>query len=377
MSGFLDKIIVMNPFQKPGRPANIINRFVLVVDKSLSMSHLSDAVVKVFDNFIAHLAVTSKAKDQETRVTVYLFGSYNSAECVIWDMDVLRVPSLAGLYKAGGNTALVQTFLKAVREIRMIPTMYGDNSAFFLGLTDGEENDSTFPRTPHAQRAIAAELSQLIAAAPDEETYALLVPDQRAVHEAKQHGFPAANISVWDATSVEGLEEAGRVIREVADFYMDSRAHGVKGFSARNAGVRGGLFQMRDFSAAEVQMTLPQVTPGSYHFIDVTQADRDPGSDGCAIEPFYERKTGKPYPKGQCYYQFTKAEKVQGYKKVVIEVGGVLYSGSLDQTRGFLGLPDGLEVRVRPDQRAGAEIFFQSTSHNRKLMPGTRLLVFR
>jgi hypothetical protein len=367
-----------SPFEKPTTlPANIINRFVLLVDASLSMKHLSETVVKVFDNFIAHLAVTSKAKDQETRVTIYTFSSYDSARCVIWDMDVLRVPSLAGLYHASGNTALIQTFLRGVRENREIPVRYGDNSTFFLGLTDGEENDSVFPRHDYnARRRIVAELSGIINNAPDNETYGLLVPDQKAVHEAMQHGFPRQNISVWDSTSAEGLEEAGSMMREVADYYMDSRAQGVKGFSARSAASGRGLFHMRNFTASDVKSALVPMTPGSYYFIDITEEMCGGPRGKIGIEKVFTSR-GRSYPKSQCYYQFTDTAKVQSYKDVAIETGEHVYSGTLDKVRGLVGLPDGLEVTVKPTPKPGMTVFIQSTSHNRNLFPGTRLLVFR
>jgi hypothetical protein len=360
-----------------GRPANIINHVICKIDASTSMDHLTHAVVKVFDGFVAHLAEQSQVNGQETRITVYLFGSYGSQQCIIWDKDVLRMPSLEGLYRPYGNTALIQTTLLATREAREIPVRHGDHSFLFVGWTDGQENDSTRPRGYEAQRQIIAELRQTIESAPENETYALFVPDQVAVHTAKQYGYPAGNISVWDASSAHGVEEAGLVMRNVASAYMAGRAQGVRGYSARSAGSSGGLFRMRDFKAADVQASLTPVTPGSFFFLDVTQANRDPGSDGARLDRFYEGETGHPYPKGRCYYEFTKAEKVQGYKQVAIEVDGTLYSGTLDETRGLLGLPSDHEVKLRPDQKPGATIFIQSTSNNRKLMPGTRLLVMR
>lgn len=359
--------------QTAGQPANIINHFVLIVDESTSMRSLKDTTVKVFDGFIARLAAKSKARAQETRVTVYFFGSYGTQRCVIYDMDVLRVPSLAGMYRPEGNTALIQTFLLAIRDLRELPQKYGDHSIAVFGFTDGQENDSARPRTYAAQSKIIAELQTAIVSAPDNETYGLFVPDAEGVSDAKTLGFPAGNISVWNPDSAEGIEEAGRILDDVAESYMEGRARGVRGYSARSG---GGLFQVNKVSAQDVRTSLVPVTRGSYYFLEVGLSDRDPGSDGCSIARFVERSTGRPYPKGRCYYQFTKPETVQGYKQVAIETGGDVYSGTLDETRGLLGLPD-FETKVRPDQQAGATIFIQSTSSNRKLIPGTRLLVLR
>jgi hypothetical protein len=81
---------------------NIINHIVLVLDASDSMRDIKNDVVKVADNQIQYLATRSKELDQETRITVYTFegGNYYSPkniQCLIYDKDVLRVPSIAGL----------------------------------------------------------------------------------------------------------------------------------------------------------------------------------------------------------------------------------------------------------------------------------------
>jgi hypothetical protein len=367
----------MAAYAPAGQPANIINHFVFVVDESYSMKHLKDTTIRVFDGFITRLAAKSRAKEQETRVTVYFFNSYGTERCVIYDMDVLRVPSLAGMYRPDGNTALLRTFLLAIRDLRELPQKYGDHSFAVFGFTDGQENDSARPRTPAMQSRVIAELHQAILTAPDNETYGLFVPDQEGVHDAKSFGFPAGNISIWNPNSAEGIEEVGRLLDDVTEGYMEGRKRGVRGYSASSSARGGGLFRMADFSPSDVRTSLTPVAPGSFFYLDVTQGHRDPGSDGARLDHFYESETDKPYPKGRCYYEFTKAEKVQGYKQVAVEVGGVLYSGTLDETRALLGLPMDHEVKLRPDQKAGATIFIQSTSNNRKLLPGTRLLVMR
>jgi hypothetical protein len=360
--------------QSAARVAHLVNHIFLLVDASSSMIGLKDTTIKVFDNFVRHLAEKSQANGQETRVTIYFFSSHGELECVVWDMDVLRVPSIAGLYNPYGNTALIQAFLESVKDMRKIPQMYGDHSVVFFGFTDGEENDSARPRSWGAQDRLIRELKQTIASAPENETYGLFVPDAEGVAEAKRFGFPADNITVWDPTSVKGVEQAGLRLREVADAYMMGRSQGVRGYSASSG---SGLFKMKDFSARDVQAALTPVTQGSFFFLDIEQSHRDPGSDGARLDHFYENATGHPYPKGRCYYEFTKAETVQGYKQVAILVGDTLYSGTLDETRGLLGLPSDHSVKLRPDQKPGATIFIQSTSNNRKLMPGTRLLVMR
>lgn len=351
--------------QTAGAPANIINHFILIVDESYSMSHLKATTIKVFDAFIARLAARSQAKEQETRVTVYFFNSYGTERCVIYDMDVLRVPSLAGLYSPEGNTALLRTFLLAIKDLRELPQKYGDHSFAVFGFTDGQENDSARPRTYQAQAKVISELSHAILTAPDNETYGLFVPDQSGVHEAKSFGFPAGNISIWNPNSAEGIEEAGRLLDDVTEAYMEGRKRGVRGYSASASAAGGGLFRMRDFSASDVTSVLAPMAPDTYVLLNVTH-------DG-PIREFVEA-AGMTYVKGDAFYQLTKPVKVQSYKDVIVEHESRLYTG--DEARQLLGLPD-YEVTVQPARKPGMTIFFQSTSVNRKLFGGTRLVVMR
>lgn len=356
--------------QQAGQPANIINHFVLIVDESLSMAHLRAAVVRVFDQFIARLAASSKDNGQETRVTVYFFSSYGTQKCVIYDMDVLRVPSLEGLYHPDGNTALIQTFQLAMSDLRQIPQKYGDHSIVVFGWTDGDENDSYFPRTYQNQARVISEWREALASAPENETYGLFVPDRRGADRAERFGFPASNVSIWDSTSEKGIEEAALLMGDVADSYMAARAQGVRGYSARSG---GGLFTTRQFTTADVKSSLVPVTPGSYYFLDVRVDE--------AIREFMTRETGR-YEIGTVYYQHTKAEVIQPQKDIAVEVVeqvpgdqvSRVYSGRA--ARDILGLPV-QHVKARPNPRNGCTVFVQSTSPNRKLIGGTRVLVMR
>jgi len=345
-------------------PTNIINHFILIVDESWSMNHLRAAVVRVFDQFIARLAASSKENDQETRITVYFFNSYGSQKCIIYDKDVLRVPSLEGLYHPDGNTALIQTFQVAMSDLRQVPTKYGDHSFVVFGWTDGDENDSYFPRTHANQDRVISEWSRALASAPENETYGLFVPDQKGVVRAERFGFPRSNVSVWDSTSEQGIEEAALFMGDVAESYMAARAQGVRGYSVQSG---GGLFRVRDFTASEVTTTLTPLRPGSYVVLDV------PGrpTDTVAIRPFVESK-GLSYVPGESFYEPVKAVKLQDYKRVIIEHGGQYYTG--EAARQLLGLPDH-NVTVNPGHKQGMTVFFQSNSVNRNLFGGTRLVV--
>jgi len=346
---------------RPSRSANYINHIFIVGDMSPSMRKHRAAFVKVFDNFVAHLAVRSKEMDQETRISAYLFAEAGSERCVIWDKDVLRMPSIAEYYDPQyyGMTALTDATMLAIGDVGTeVSQKYGDHAVFVVDITDGKENDSRRFRAPDLRRAITG--------APVNQTFACFVPDQTGVFEAKSHGFPAENISVWDTTSTEGVESMGEVLRDASDTFMEARAQGVRGFNVKS-GHAGGLFRVRDFTAAEVTTALEPLAPDTYVALNVTQKT--------PIREFVEG-AGMTYvaKDGNAFYQLTKPVKVQSYKQVIVEHEGRFYTG--DAARQLLGLP-GYEVTVQPARKPGMTVFFQSTSVNRNLFPGTRLLVMR
>ncbi|MGW7357160.1 vWA domain-containing protein [Streptomyces sp. NPDC054802] len=339
---------------------NYINHVALVLDASSSMSHLSRKVVEVADQQIAYLARRSRELDQETRVTVYVFA--DKVECVVYDKDVLRMPSLKQLYRAGGMTALLAAALKSQRELAQTAQLYGDHSFLTFVLTDGQENAShRCPDTPSRDpRELVTAVAGMIETQEDNWTLAVLVPDQMGKREAMQCGFPKENIAIWDATSTQGLEEAGQVIRQATEKFMVGRAQGIRG--SRTVFSTGAAAVNKDTIKAA---GLTPVKPSAYQLIPVT---RDAGIRDWVVE------CGHTYRTGRAFYQLGKSEKIQARKQIAVleKKTDRVYAGP--EARALLGLPDS-EVRVKPDHNDDFTIFVQSTSVNRKLVPNTRLLL--
>ncbi|MGI5478852.1 vWA domain-containing protein [Streptomyces lavendofoliae] len=339
---------------------NYINHVALVLDASSSMSHLSRKVVEVADQQIAYLARRSEELDQETRVTVYVFA--DTVECVIYDKDVLRMPSLKQLYRAGGMTALLAAALKSQRELAQTAQLYGDHSFLTFVLTDGQENAShRCPDAPSRKpRELVQAVAEMIATQQDNWTLAVLVPDQMGKREAMQCGFPKDNIAIWDATSTQGLQEAGQVIQEATEKFMVGRTQGIRG--SRAVFSTGADAINRDTIEAA---GLTPVDPAGYQLIPVT---RDAAIREWVVE------CGRTYRTGGAFYQLSKSEKIQARKRIAVleKKTDRVYSGP--EARALLGLPD-VEVRVKPDHNDDFTIFVQSTSVNRKLVHNTRLLL--
>lgn len=341
------------------KPQNIINHFGFVLDKSSSMDVHTRKVIEVVDNQIRHLATRSKEMDQETRVSIWTFADPHSIECVVWDMDVLRLPSIAEFYQPYGNTAFIDAMLKSIADLKTTSQIYGDHSFLLYVVTDGQENRS-IERSPRV-------LSEAIRLLADNWTVAALVPDHRGVAEAKRYGFPAGNIQIWDATTEAGLEEAAQSILRSSDSYMTARSTGLK--STAN------LF---DMSAAAVNKQtiqaagLTPLDPTEYLLVPVVFGRNFQDGDD-RIDTF-TAAMGHQYVTGRGYYQLTLAPvKVQVQKDIAIveKKTGKVYVGK--NARALLGLPD-MTVTLKAEQNPEYDIFIQSTSLNRKLLLGSRYL---
>lgn len=313
------------------------------------MRGVAAELVKVADGQIAYLAQRSKELDQETRVTVYTFA--DKVECVIYDKDVLRLPSIRSFYKTNGRTALIDATLKSQQDLQLTPTIYGDHAFLTFVLTDGEENES---------RNRPNQLADMLKGLRDNWTVAVLVPDQSGKFEAKKFGFPADNIAVWDATTTKGMAEAGATIRAATENFMTQRSSGVRGTRSLFSTGADALNV-----ATVAQAGLQELPRKSYLMLDVR--------DVVPIRKWVETQ-GYIYQLGKAYYQLSKPERIQPGKQIAVrhKLSGKVYMGP--QARGIIGLPDA-EILVRPSFNPDFDVFVQSTSVNRNLMPGTKLLL--
>ena len=341
------------------RAKNIANHVAFVLDRSTSMEGLRRKVIEVVDRQVASLAKNSQDYKQETRVSIWTFSDRGTTECVVWDMDVLRLPSIAEFYQPYGNTALIDAVIESIDDLSTVSQIYGDHSFLMFVVTDGQENNSLI-RDP-------AILSQKIRGLKDNWTVAALVPDIRGVAMAKQYGFPAGNIQMWDATSERGLEEASNTITHAHTNYMAARATGMRSTT--------GLFDMS--SAAVNKQTiqaagLTPLDPSEYLLVPVVFGKNFQDGDD-RIDNF-TAAMGHQYVTGRGFYQLTLAPvKVQVQKDIAIveKKSGKVYTGK--NARALLGLPD-MTVTLRAGQNADYDIFIQSTSLNRKLLLGSRYL---
>jgi hypothetical protein len=329
---------------------NRITHVNLVLDASYSMSEHASTLVKVVDQHIRHLAERSKILDQDIHISVYDFA--DDVRCLIYDRDVLRLPTIVKLYQPRGNTALIDATLQSLDELAQTAQLHGEHAYLTYVFTDGEENRN---------RGRAGELRTRLRGLRANETVGALVPNAFAKDEAMAYGFAPENIAIWNPSGRDGVEQAGAVIEQATDSFLEGRARGV-------VGTRSLFSTGADaVNASTVKSTLTPMTDGSYEVLPVGR-DTD-------IRLFFST-VRTPFRMGANYYQLTKTETIQPQKDVAIREKrtGKFYVGP--QARQLLGL-GGATVRVKPTHNPEYDVFVQSTSPNRVLKAGTDLLVLR
>ncbi|MER8186892.1 vWA domain-containing protein [Kitasatospora sp. NPDC094015] len=352
-----------------------VNHVSLVVDKSGSMRQHEAQLVRVVDEFVKGLQEESDRLGHETRISLYAFD--HEVHNLVWDMDVKHLPSLKGLYKVdNGATALIEAAVKSVDDLKNIWEGYGEHAFLQVVVTDGAENASGCSETGQMHvrmgggrgtavlRSWMDRIKSAMDHLPGHWTSAILVPNSLAKRTAQEYGFPAGNIAIWDADSSQGVEEAIGTVKSAATSFLRGREQGVRG--TRN------LFTMgQDLSADDVRANLDALGTGSYLLVPVDQP--------LAIREFVTG-AGHAYRTGCAFYELSKREKIQGNKQLAVaekdpatgRMTGKVFTGPA--ARQLLGLP-AAEATVKPGDNPAYTVFVQSTSVNRKLVPGTKLLV--
>jgi hypothetical protein len=365
---------------------NLTTHVALVLDRSGSMDHLKNKTIQAADDLVAFLAKQSKEMNQEWRVSIYTFGS--DVNCHIWDMDVLRLPSMKEFYRIEGMTALVDATFLALEDGDKITEHRGDHAFLTYVLTDGHENASRgrgpavgYGRVPIEE--LARQMRKRISGLKDNRTLAILVPDNSGAKQARELGFE--NVLLWE-TSEDGMERASQAIQASATTYMQARTQGAAGLRS----MKGGLFvganvdakairaaKLTPLATKDRKITVVVKTEDSFEkVVKPANTRRKVAETGwfVKIEDYVKRINKGVYPLGDAFYELVKAETVQGDKEIaVVEVdSNKVYVG--DGARQLLGLP-GTRIRVKPDMNPDYKIFIQSNSLNRHLPHGSQVML--
>lgn len=344
-------------FKKKFMKQQLTNHFIFVLDASGSMKHLESTVVKVTDEQVKELKKTSKKLGQESRISIYTFDYHNNIKNIVFDMDVERFETSSGFFKTnGGQTALLDSIGKAYSDAKSISQMYSDHAFLMNILTDGIENDS--------RKENSTSIKALLNNLPPNWTVGILVPSQTAKFQLSNLGFPKDNIQVWETTE-RGYEEGGQIVTQALSNYMVGRSTGIRGSS--------NLFQTKaaNLTPTDVRKASQVLGKDLYQTLIVTNII----TPKTWISDFVTNQLGS-YKLGKAFYQLTKPEKIQPQKSILLrnkktkEVFHGLY------TRQLINLPD-YEVKVSPGDHGDWDIFVQSTSINRHIVPNTDLIILK
>jgi len=314
------------------------------------MTGKSSALIKVADEEIRNLKEQSEAHNQETRVSVYHFGDA-TIECLIFDMDVARLPSTKDLYKVlRENTALIDATLKSQEDLATTSQLYGDHAFLTFVLTDGEENRS---------RRRPSELANHIKTMPENWSLGFLVPNETGRQYVERLGVLADSVAIWNINSASGLSQVGTAVRSATNNFFTARASGVRG--TRSVFSTGADAVNRQ----TVSENLEPIKGYTIHTVATKSRIDD-----------FVASLGKTFVKGANYYQLMKSETIQPQKKILVldKRTGSLYGGAA--ARQLIGLPN-THIRVRPQDNPDYEVFVQSTSFNRNLVPNTKLVILK
>jgi hypothetical protein len=341
----------------------LVNRICFLIDASSSMDGRKAAVVKVIQNQVDYLARRSQELGQETRVSVASFA--DAMAWLVFDVDVLRLPSIADLFNPYGNTALIEATIRSQADLATIPELAGDYSYLTYVITDGMENVSELE---DGSRATGSDMQAMFSAQKDNWTIAALVPHIVAKREAINYGFPKDNVAVWDTTKVN-MDEVDETITAATESYLTGRASGVRG--SRSVFSTGA----DAVNTATVKAALVPLAMDKYSLIPVMPEGVQKG-DKVRVDKFIREDCGMTFRLGTVYYEWSKRETVQPQKRlaVVQKSTGKVFVGTGDEVRQMIGLPS-LSVREAPKANPDYTVFVQSTAPNRNLVPFTKVLV--
>lgn len=329
-----------------------INRVLFVLDRSGSMQGIMPNAIAALNANIATLRDEMQSKGQSGTVSLITFN--DTVTTHFFDRPINEVKELTRHdVSTGGMTALFDATGDGIQQLLDRPVGQDEDVSYLvIAITDGAENAS--------QKFDSSMLCDLMnkVQGTDLWTLTFLVPRGYGRSMMQQFGIPEGNIMEWDA-SVAGVKRYQAQVQQGLSNYINARASGEKH-------VRSFFVNLSQVNVNDVK----QLDDLSQN-VTVLTVDRDDD-----IKSFLERKIGY-FKKGAAFYQLIggkdHADKVQDYKKILIMEKGKSQVFGGDDARQVLGLPDAT-TKVRPGDLNKFDLFIQSTSTNRKVKAGTKII---
>jgi len=329
--------------------AVIKNRIVFALDISGSMSGLTEAARTAVNRKLADIRQLSEQEGQQTEVAIVFFDTMMEVAMPL--TDIRKVSDLR-YYPARGGTALFDGVAYAAD---LIDNRDKDTSYLVLGFTDGGENASRTHKYD-IKEFVRGRLNR------DNWSFAFQVPRYQRQTVADQFGVALGAVNEWDQTE-KGMKAATVADSAGLNTYFAARSRGerkVESFYVQT--------DLSDLKPKDVKKALTDISARFKVFtVDKEQT----------VKEFVEAKTKRPYVVGSSYYALTKKEKVQPGKALLLMEKNKPQVWGGNEARDLIGLPtDGVShATVEPGNHSAFDVFVQSTSVNRKLVRGTKVLV--
>lgn len=328
-------------------------------DHSGSMRALARPAARDYNDNIAVIAENADQFGIDSIVSVVECGHGNTATVkrvvVNSSAKALKPIGERDYICDGPGTPLFDSVGDLIDLFESVPDADDPNVSFMvMAVTDGYENASR-KWTANRLRDKIAQLQRT-----DRWTFVFRVPKGHARNLQRSFGIHEGNILEWDQTQ-RGVEVAQQRTREAFTQYYTDRSQGKTSTTRFYA-------DLANVAPAQVEAVLENVS-SEVSLWPVTVKDE------LELRRFVEKRTTPaPLLKGGAFYQLSKAEDVQPRKLIAIRdrVSKAIYAGPA--ARQLLSLPTTHEVKLSPGNTGHYDVFIQSTSVNRKLVPGTEVL---
>lgn len=330
------------------------------IDTSVSMRCITKAAATDFNCLLDSIRNYSNTEGIDTIISAVTIGDRSTIGVTPFvtnsSINSLRRLNVDDYKAVGSSTPLFAGVGKLIDMLSSAPDADDPNVNFLIMVTtDGDENSS---RGEYAPAKVAKRMAALTATG--RWTFVFRVPGGNQASFCRQYNIEAGNVAEW-VVSAQGLEVSRNVVDQGIGQFYKNKAAGIQGTSKFYT-------DLSSVTTADVKAALTDIS-SEVQILAVT--------DACDIRPFIEATTGKAMVKGTAFYQLTKVERaVQDHKQIAIRdrQSGAVYSGAA--ARQMLGLPTNGSVRVVPGDHGKFDIFVQSTSINRKLVPNTSVLLW-
>jgi Mg-chelatase subunit ChlD len=321
---------------------------IVVVDVSGSMNSYRYDLNKYLNAQLTNLREEAFRTGEQIDVSLYYFNDHVTPAYL--NVNARDVKSESVKYPDGG-TALFDTVSTAIGD-HLKPERIDEDVAYLLIVqTDGQDEHS-YDRKGERMKELVRQVQST-----DRWTITFQLPPGFKQKFCTTYGIHSGNCIEWER-STQGMEVATQWAAAATSNYVANRSVGINAMSTFYT-------DLSDLTSKDLKTSLANIQDKVKTFTVPAEVE---------IRPFIEEKTGYPYQAGSVFYQLTKTEKVQDTKKLLIQEKNTkaIYAGN--EARTLLGLPTGVDCRVRPGNHANFDLFVQSTSVNRKLVRGTKLV---